>query len=440
MDRDLLLQSGIILLLLVVNGFLAASEIALISVRRTRLQQLAEENEPDAQAALRLLQDPSRFLATVQVGITIAGFFAVAVGTVSFVVLLTRFLEMLPATWVQESAEALAVVAVTLFLSFLSVVLGELVPKQLAIRYAEAITLLAARPLEWIARALAPIVGFLTLSGRGVLWLIGQGNAFTEQRPTVTETELRLLFDVAATEGEVEALEAKMLHRVFEFTDRLTKEVMTPRPEIIWLEKSATLADFMPVFADSYHARYPLCDGGPDQVIGVVYIKDVLHELSEKPHNPTLLLVQLARPAYFVPETKRVGELFEEMRASGQQVALLVDEFGGTAGLVTLKQLMEEIVGRVGEEVEDKDKDEEPEFEAIDADTFQVDGSMRIDEVNEALELGLPEGDYETMAGFLLNLLGHIPSEHEQVRYRDLRFTVMEMSGVKVEKVLVKRA
>ena len=217
MDRDLLLQGGLILLLLAVNGSLAASEIALISVQRMRLLQLSEQDAPDAQAALRLLQNPGRFLATIQVGITFAGFFAVAVGTVSYVMVLTDFLMRIPIVWVQQSADPLAVVIVTLTLSFLSVVLGELVPKQLAIRYAEGITLLAARPLEWIATILGPLIGLLTLSGHAVLWLVGQGRTISEQRATVTEADLRLLFDVAATEGEVEALEAKMLHRVFEF-------------------------------------------------------------------------------------------------------------------------------------------------------------------------------------------------------------------------------
>ena len=435
MDRDLLLQGGLILLLLAVNGFLAASEIALISVQRMRLLQLSEQDAPDAQAALRLLQNPGRFLATIQVGITFAGFFAVAVGTVSYVMVLTDFLMRIPIVWVQQSADPLAVVIVTLTLAFLSVVLGELVPKQLAIRYAEGITLLAARPLEWIATILGPLIGLLTLSGHAVLWLVGQGRTISEQRATVTEADLRLLFDVAATEGEVEALEAKMLHRVFEFTDKLTNEVMTPRPEIIWLDKDEGLDDFLPVFAESYHARYPVCDGNPDQVLGVVYIKDVLRAMSTEESRASWSLQELVMPVHFVPETKRVGELFEEMREAGHQLAILIDEYGGTAGLVTLKQLMEEIVGHLGQENEN----EEPEFEAIDAHTYQVDGSMRIDEMNEAIGFDIPEGDYETIAGFMLNELGHIPATGEQVHFQDLRLTVAEMDGVKVEKIIVTR-
>ncbi len=436
MDADLLLQAGLVLLLLIVNGFLSGSEIALISVRRTRLSQLAAAGEPDADAALRLLSDPSRFLATIQVGITIAGFFAVAIGSVGFVDVATRLFEMIPIDWVQRSADILAVVLVTLVISFVSVVMGELVPKQLAIRHAEVITLAVARPLEWLAKALHPFVVTLSASGRALLWLMGQGNTLQDDRPTVTELDLRMMFDVAATEGEVEELEATMLHRVFEFTDRLTKEVMTPRPEIYWLDKTDTIADFLPEFIESYHARYPLCDGDPDQITGIVYIKDVLREMANPAYDPSFPLMQIARPAYFVPETKRVGELFEEMRSAGHQVAVLVDEYGGTAGLVTLKQLMEEIVGRVG----DESTASEPDYEEIDANNVQVEGSARIGEINEALSLDIPEGDYETVAGFVLNQLGHIPSVGEQVRYNDLRLSVAEMDGVKIEKVLVTRS
>ena len=223
MSRDLWGEALIILVLILVNGLLSASEIAMVSVRRSHLVQHAEEGEPDAQAALRLLKNPGRFLATIQAGITLTGFFASAAGALSFVVVLADLLRTVPNAAVASAAEFLAIVAVTIVISFFSIVFGELVPKHLAIRYAETITLAVARPIEWLAVAAGPLVTVLTVSSTGVLRLLGQGKAVAAERPSVTEADLRIMFDVAATEGEVEEREVQMLHRVFEFTDKLAR-------------------------------------------------------------------------------------------------------------------------------------------------------------------------------------------------------------------------
>ena len=434
MSSELLMQAVLVVVLVAVNAFLAAAEIALVSVRRPRLQQL-EDKDPDAASALRLLGDMGRFLATIQVGITVVGFLASAVGAVSFVIVLSNLLARVPLLLVQQLQEPIAIVLVTVFISFVFIIFGELVPKRLGIVYAESITLGLARPIEWLARATSPIVALLTGSANIVLTIFGQGKALSEVRPQVTEVDLRLLFDVAATEGEVEEREAKMLHRVFEFTDKLAREVMTPRLDILWLDKDATLKDFLEAFAKSYHARYPLCDDNADNILGIIYIKDILPAMASEDATASLALAPFQRQVYFVPETKRVGELFEEMRSLGHPMAIIVDEYGGTAGLVTLKQLLEEIVGSVGDEV----PRQEPEYETIDEYNYLVDGSMRVDEMNEALHLDLPEGDYETVAGFILEHLGHIPRPGEQVRYNELRLLVSTMDRVKIEKVRVTR-
>jgi putative hemolysin len=429
------LEVLIILILVLINGLLSASEIALVSVRRTHLTQQAEEGEPDAEAALRLLRNPARFLATIQAGITLTGFFASAAGALSFVAVVSAALRTVPLEIVAQGADLLALVIVTIAISFVSILFGELVPKHLAIRYAQAITLAVARPIEWLAFALTPVVAVLTASSGLVLRLLGQGGAVSEQRPAVTEADLRIMFDVAVSEGDVEAREVQMLHRVFEFTDKLAAEVMTPRPEILFLEQESTLQDFFAAFSESAHARYPVCDGSPDRVVGVVYIKDVLKVLAAGAPPPAQPLTEFVRPAYFVPETKRVGTLFDEMRAEGNQMAIIVDEYGGTAGLLTLKQLIEEIVGSVGDDAQQG----EAEYQTIDEHTFEVDGGMRIDDLREALAIELPEGEYETVAGFVLSETGHIPTPGEQLRYQDLRLTVVEMAGVKIETVRIAR-
>lgn len=429
MTGELLTQIAIIVVLMLINGLMAASEIALVSASRPHLIRKSDE-DPDAKAALRLLEDPSRFLATIQVVITVAGFFASAVGAVSFDLVLTEFLKGTGVAFLQEHADVIAVVIVTLLLSFVQVVFGELVPKRLAIAYANGVALVVARPLEWVAKAATPVVVVMNFSARVVLTLLGQGKVMDDARPAITEADLRVMFDVAANEGDVEQREARMLHRVFEHTDRLAHEVMTPRPEMVWFDKDDTVADLLKAYPDTYHTRYPVCDGEPDNVIGVFSIKDVLREMAQGEVSPDRKLADLAHAGYFVPDTKRVGDLFEDMRTTGQPIAFVVDEYGGTAGLLTLKQLIEEIVGHVTDE-----RAEEEEWERIDERTLRVDGSMRVDDANETLELGLPEGDYETVAGFILDQLGHIPKVGEQVAYNDLRLVVAEMAGVKIEQV-----
>ena len=435
-NTSLAVEILLIVALIAVNAVLAASEIALVTARRARFVQLAQQKNPNAEAALRLLGNTGRFLATIQVGITIAGFFASAVGAVSFVLVFSSFLDRIPVPLIQQGSEALAVIVVTLIISFVTIVLGELVPKHLAIRYAETISLAVAQPLERLASAIAPLVAVLNWTANLVLKVLGLQHLIGRVRPTVTETELRMMFDVAATEGEIEAREARMLHKMFAFTDALAKEIMTPRPDILWLDQDATLGDFLPMFEKSYHARYPLCDGDPDNALGLLYIKDVLQGIASGALSPESRLLDLLRPAYFVPETKRVGELFEEMRSGGHAMAIIVDEYGGTAGLVTLKQLVQEIVGHIQEEGLGFTP---PAYTVVGESAYEVDGAMRIDQLNEALSLELPEGEYETVAGFLLHRLGHIPQVGEHIQEGTSVITVTEVQGVKVERVHVRR-
>jgi putative hemolysin len=231
----------------------------------------------------------------------------------------------------------------------------------------------------------------------------------------------------------VEEVEAEMAERVFRFGDREVREVMTPRPDIIWLEKETKLDEFLTIYAQTPHSRFPVYDETVDNIAGILWIKDVLLAQAKGSMDKESSVTELARPTHFVPESKPIGELFAEMQATGNQTAIIVDEYGGTAGLVTLEQLAEEIVGSLGDELTRVRK----KFEAIDINTFQIDGGMRLEQANEELDLGLPEGDYETVAGFVLSLLGHIPKEGEQLKYRDLTLTITEMKGVKIEKLLV---
>jgi putative hemolysin len=234
-------------------------------------------------------------------------------------------------------------------------------------------------------------------------------------------------------EGTVEEAEAEMLHKVFDFGDRPVREVMVPRPEVICIEQGSSVADFLALYAESPLSRFPVFQENMDNVVGILSIKDVLMSQAKGTIDNDSVIDELARPAYFAPETKRISELFIEMRDKNYRMCVVVDEFGGTAGIVSLSRLVEEIVGPVGDELAAVEK----EYEAINEYTFQIDGGMRIEEANEEMGLEIPEGDYETVAGFVLNLLGRIPQAGEQLRYKDLKLVIAEMKGLKIERVLL---
>jgi putative hemolysin len=251
----------------------------------------------------------------------------------------------------------------------------------------------------------------------------------------VAEGEIRALIDTGREVGAVEPSEARLLENVFRFGDRQIREVMTPRPEIIALEKGAALETFLSVYQEHSHTRFPIFDGTVDNIIGTLSVKDVVRAMTAGEVGPEDDVTDVLRDAYFVPETKLVGQLFHELRQSGYQVVMVADEFGGLAGLVTLKQMVEEIVGRVS----DEGVVESEEYQAIDANTFQADAGMRVEEANAQLALDIPEGEYETLAGFLLTRFGHIPREGEYVHHHGFQMQVVEMNGVRIEQVRMTR-
>ena len=241
------------------------------------------------------------------------------------------------------------------------------------------------------------------------------------------------MISVGHREGTVEEDEAEMLHKVFDFGNRPVREAMVPRPEVVCIEQGSKLADFLSLYAESPLSRFPVYQENMDNVVGILSVKDVLMAQAKGTIDNQSVIDDLIRPAYFTPETKRISELFTEMRDKNYRMAVVIDEFGGTAGIVSLSRLMEEIVGPVGDELAVVEK----EYEVINEYTFQIDGGMRIEEANEEMDLELPPGEYETVAGFVLNLLGHIPKPGEQLKYKDLKLVITKMRGVKIEEILL---
>ena len=324
--------------------------------------------------------------------------------------------------------ELVGVIVATVLGTAVLLIFGEVIPKAFAVRNSEKVAFVYARPLKIVEIAFYPIIVSIQFVSRTIL--VRQIED-TGDPPSITEGELRTLIDIGEAEGAFEPEEAELLENVFRFGDRQAREVMTPRTEIVFVEQESTLQDFLKVYAENSHTRFPVFQDETENVTGIISSKDILQSISGNGVNMEKVITKELRPAYFFPETKRISELFQDMRMSGSQIAIIVDEFGGVAGLVTLKKLLTELAGPVGEEGEAP----EEEDEAIDEFTFQVDGSMDIDEAQEAFAIDLPHGDFETVAGFVLDHLGHIPVVGEQFEFNQVKVEVLEMRKFKVESI-----
>src|SRR3990172_1041073 len=414
------INSLYLILLLISMGFAAffcSAETAFIGMQKLRLQHLIETKNPRAKLVARIMERPEKFLATVLLGIN---FFETAVATLGTLIAISL--------WGENLGAALATVIVTL----VTLVLAEYIPKTAAARYGEKIALSYAVPIVLISYVFYPFVYLLSHIGIRFSNLVDEEG---KPKPTISEEEFRSMITVGHREGTVEKDAAEMLHNVFEFGDRPVSEVMIPRTEVIFVEKGSRLSDFLSLYAETPLSRFPVYQGKRDNVVGILSIKDVLMAQAKGNLDDESPIDDLIRPAYFTPENKLISKLFIEMRDSNQHMSVIVDEFGGTAGVVSINKLIEEIVGPVGDEMAGMEKD----FEIINDYTFQVDGGMRVEEANEEMALGLPEGNYETVAGFILHLMQRIPRQGEQLRYKDLKLVITRMRGVKIEEVLVTR-
>lgn len=432
----LTLEITLIVLLLALNAFLAASEISLVSARKPRLRALAEDGHTAAQRVLVLTENPSGFLATVQVGITLAGFFASAVGAISLVTLLASWLEQVPTRVVQDSAEAVALVIVTALLSFVTIVFGELVPKTLAVHRAESLALVVARPIQVLATISAPLVAVLTTTTNLTLRLLGfQGRAHL---PSVTADELLAMVETAEDEGVVEEREADLIEEAFQFGQTVVRAVMVPRVDTVAIAGSTPLSQAVDLFFASGFSRMPVYGESLDNILGILYLKDVFRLLWRDDSAKTHMASKVMRPAYFVPETKPVDELLAELRTTRIHIAIVVDEFGGMAGLVTLEDLVEELVGEI---VDEFDADYEP-FQEIAPGVLDVDSRVTVRDLLDRLNLkrnalGPMEIESVSVGGLIADRLGRIPCQGDVVEFGPLRLQVHTMDGHRVSLVRV---
>ena len=421
--------------LVAMNGFFVVAEFALVSVRRSRIDELIANGNSLAKVVRHAISDPDRFIAATQLGITLASLGLGWIGEPAFAWILAPVLKAIPAPWDEALLHSIAAGLAFALITFLHVVLGELAPKSVALQFPERAAMIVARPIVLVENIFRPLIWLLNGTGNGLLRLLGLSSVRGSQQVHSVE-EIRILMRESQEGGAIEAEQEEMLQKVFEFGERQAREVMIPRPDVVGIEKGATLQELLAIFAEARHARFPVYDEDLDNIVGIVAVKDILLALAQNSMRLEGRIDSLVRPALFVPETADVADVFAKLRAGHNQMAVVFDEYGGTAGIVTLEELLEEIVGRVSDELIAVG---EPVV-LLDELTVEVDPMLRIDEVNERLGVDLPEGEqYETLAGLVLYRLQHVPTAGEALTCGDLEITVTEMKGQKIEKVQVRR-
>jgi putative hemolysin len=387
--------------LILLNAFFAASEIAIVTVRKARVRQLAEQGHGGARAVMRLTENSSKLLATIQVGVTLAGFFSAAFGAVSLARVFEGLFKAIPVDFISGNASGIAFFIVTVIIALLSLIFGELVPKTIAIEAAEPLALRVARPIEFIARIFAPLVWFLTTVTNFFVRLSGSKRRAT--MPSVSEEEIMSMVETGHEEGVVEKQESQIITNVFDFSDRTANEIMVPRPDVHMLSGDTTNYQAAQEMLRSGYSRYPVfTPGNRESIQGVVYVKDVLRFILDD--KKEVQIKELLRPALFVPESKRLGDLLSELQKSRTQIALVIDEYGGLAGIVTLEDCLEELVG----EIQDEFDEETPPIVPNGTNTYLVDGGLSVDDLNDALNINIIEEKMDTVGGLVLSRLGRV--------------------------------
>lgn len=425
-----------LVILIALNGFFAASEIAMITLNDNKIRLQAEEGDKKAKLIKKLLDNPSGFLATIQIGITLAGFLASAFASESFAY---RIVNLIKATGIaipETVLKTVSMVLITLILAYFTLVLGELVPKRLAMKKAEPISMFAIGPLNILSKITYPFVKFLTLSTNFFVRLFGVDP--NEEDEQVTEEEIRMMVDVGEEKGTIDEIEKVMINNIFEFDNKTAEEIMTHRTRIAALPVDASFSQAINLINVEKYSRIPVYEGNIDNIVGVLQTKDIIEFISKNSPHTSFDLKNIIRQPYFVPASKRTDELFRELQRQKNHFAIIIDEYGGTAGIVTIEDLIEEIVGNIFDEY-----DEEEKFvDKVDENTFMINGSSSLDLVADYLEVELPTEDYETLSGFIVGQLGRIPKKDDKptVEFNGLLFKVEKVENKRISKVKVCKA
>ncbi|MBR2704701.1 MAG: HlyC/CorC family transporter [Clostridia bacterium] len=422
------MQFIIIIVLILLNAFFAASEIAFISLNDAKIDKMVLEGNKKARKIKEMLVNPSKFLATIQIGITLAGFLSSAFASESFASKLAPKLnELMPA--ISLSAwNSISIIVITIILSYFTLVFGELVPKRIAMKNCEKIAFFSIGIIGAISLITAPFVKLLTFSTNIVSKIFGVSE---KDEKTVTEEEIRMMVDVGEEKGTIEEEEKNMINNVFEFNDKLASDVMVPRTEIFAVENKNTIADVVKILEEenNTYSRIPIYKENIDNIVGVVHVKDLFY--SEKRGNTSI--TKIMKTPYYVPESKPIDEIFSELRKKRNLMAVVIDEYGGTSGIVTMEDILEEIVGEIYDEYDEV----EELYEMVDDNTFILNGEIAIYDVEEILDIHIDEGEYDTLSGFLVEKLGRVPTGRDKNRTIETEEVIYKIEAVK-DKHIVK--
>ncbi|WIV18996.1 hemolysin family protein [Paenibacillus polygoni] len=424
----------VILILLVVNAFFAASEMALISINDNRIRILSLEGNKRAQKLEKLLEEPTGFLSTIQIGITLAGFLNSAFAADKFASLLVDYVLSLGVTISPSVLSSVSVIVITLILSYFTLVFGELVPKRIAMKKAEAIALAVSSPLSVLSKVVNPFVKLLTVSTNLTVRLFGiDPNAEDEE---ASEEEIRMLVDTGLERGTIQQSEKMIIHNIFDFDNKDVSDMMTHRTDMIAISADTPLEDVLEIVQSEQYTRFPVFEERVDNIIGILHVKDLIVQFRRDTAKP-MSIMDIIRPAYFVSESKKGDDLLEELQQNRVHMAIVVDEYGGTAGLITIEDLIEEIVGSIYDEYDE----EEWIFEQVDKDTYIFTGIAHLDEVSQITKASLPEEEYDTLSGFMVGTIGRIPTKQErpEFEFRGFRYKVLEVGKQRIRRIQMTR-
>lgn len=423
----------VLIALVLLNAFFAASEIALLSLNDNKIRMMADGGNKKARLLMKLTGEPGRFLATIQIGITLAGFLASAFASESFADPIVKAIMATGASVSESLVKTITMIIITLILSYFTLVLGELVPKRLAMKKAQPIAMFVAAPLHMLSKAASPFVKLLTVSTNLVVRLFGIDP--NSRDDLATEEEIRMLVDAGGERGNIRKTEKEMINNIFEFNDKNVSAIMTHRTKISALPIDADLDEVTSFIKAEKYTRIPVYHEDLDDIVGVLHTKHLVQYLAGSYEKAAFSLSDIVMEPYIIPETKRIDELFREMNQHKVHMAVVIDEYGGTAGIVTIEDMLEEIVGNIYDEYDTIDTD----IEKVNSTTYIFKGSVSLLDVQKVIDVEFPEGEYETLGGFVIDKLGRIPraDEHPSIDFSGFRMSVARIDGNSIDSIKV---
>lgn len=423
---NIFLQVLLLVFLTALNAFFSCAEMAIVSVNKNKLNMKAEQGSKKAKRVLDLISEPTKFLSTIQVAITLSGFFASGSAATG----ISKHLGVVLSNLGVPYGAKISFILVTIVLSYFTLVFGELVPKRVALQNAEKISMIVVAPIQVVSKIASPFIKLLSFSTNLILRILGMHHERLEEQ--VSEEEIRSMIEAGQENGVFQKYEKEMIESIFEFDDKLAEEVMTPRIDVFAIDINDPITDYLDEMLETRHSRIPVFDGEIDHIIGVLYIKDLIVQARKVGFERVNIKPLLHKP-YFIPETKNIDELFKELQMSRQYIAILIDEYGGFSGIVTVEDLVEEVMGPI----DDQGDEEEPKIEKIGEDTYLLEGLVMLNDLNNRLHLDISTESHDTISGFLLDYIGMIPDESDkrEIRINNLLFRIEEIKDKRIEKI-----